>query len=241
MAGNRAALARLRRAADGRPRAARPPGRGRTSRCWWSGARPTGSIPPEHGEAYADGHPRRPARWCSPRPGTCPSSRRRRRLLAAVREFARSAMSRADQRSRSSARTTARVALSGPVRMRILEDGSTTAHRLGMGEITIAPHTAGPPQHRHGQHDEGFYVVSGTVRFTVGDDLVRRAGPHPGHGAARRPAHLRQPRRRAGRAAQHVHPGPVRAVLPRPARHDRRWPAAIRGIIGETMRRYATS
>lgn len=56
----------------------------------------------------------------------------------------------------------------GPVRMRILEDGSTTAHRLGIGEITIAPHTSGPPQHRHAQHDEGFYVVSGTARFTVG-------------------------------------------------------------------------
>jgi quercetin dioxygenase-like cupin family protein len=60
------------------------------------------------------------------------------------------------------------VALSGPTRMRILEDGSRTEHRLGVGEITIAPHTEGPPQHRHAQHDEGFYVVSGTARFTVG-------------------------------------------------------------------------
>jgi mannose-6-phosphate isomerase-like protein (cupin superfamily) len=58
--------------------------------------------------------------------------------------------------------------ISGPVQMRILEDGSTTQHRLGLGEITIAPHTDGPPQHRHAQHDEGFYVVSGTARFTVG-------------------------------------------------------------------------
>ncbi|WP_163513249.1 cupin domain-containing protein [Fodinicola acaciae] len=57
----------------------------------------------------------------------------------------------------------------GPTKMRILEDGSTTGHRLGIGEITIAPHTQGPPQHRHAQHDEGFYVVSGTVHFTVGD------------------------------------------------------------------------
>ena len=61
------------------------------------------------------------------------------------------------------------IALSGPTRVRILEDGSTTSHRLGLGEITIAPHTDGPPQHRHAQHDEGFYVVSGTARFTVGD------------------------------------------------------------------------
>jgi quercetin dioxygenase-like cupin family protein len=57
----------------------------------------------------------------------------------------------------------------GPARIRILEDGSTTAHRLGIGEITLAPHSAGPPQHRHAEHDEGFYVVSGQARFTVGE------------------------------------------------------------------------
>ena len=57
----------------------------------------------------------------------------------------------------------------GPNRVRILEDGTTTGHRLGLGEITVAPHTEGPPQHRHARHDEGFYVVSGTARFTVGD------------------------------------------------------------------------
>jgi mannose-6-phosphate isomerase-like protein (cupin superfamily) len=62
------------------------------------------------------------------------------------------------------------IALTGPVRLRILEDGSTTQHRLGVAEITIAPHTQGPPQHRHAAHDEGFYVVAGTVRFTVGAD-----------------------------------------------------------------------
>ena len=57
----------------------------------------------------------------------------------------------------------------GPIRMRILEGGDSTEHRLGIGEITLAPHASGPPQHRHGAHDEGFYVVSGTVRFTSGD------------------------------------------------------------------------
>ena len=58
----------------------------------------------------------------------------------------------------------------GSTRMRILEDGSNTGHRLGMAESVLAPHTAGPPQHRHAQHDEGFYIISGTVRFTVGND-----------------------------------------------------------------------
>jgi mannose-6-phosphate isomerase-like protein (cupin superfamily) len=57
----------------------------------------------------------------------------------------------------------------GTIHMRILEDGRTTGHRLGIGEITLAPHTEGPLQHRHSRHDEGFYVVAGTARFTVGD------------------------------------------------------------------------
>jgi mannose-6-phosphate isomerase-like protein (cupin superfamily) len=56
----------------------------------------------------------------------------------------------------------------GPDRMRILEDGSTTGHRLAIAETTLAQHSVGPVQHRHTQHDEGFYVVSGTARFTVG-------------------------------------------------------------------------
>ncbi|GAB2701540.1 cupin domain-containing protein [Kitasatospora kifunensis] len=56
----------------------------------------------------------------------------------------------------------------GRARIRILEDGGTTAHRLGIGEVTLAPHSPGPPQHRHAEHDEGFYIVSGTARFTVG-------------------------------------------------------------------------
>ncbi|MFI1256057.1 cupin domain-containing protein [Streptomyces netropsis] len=57
----------------------------------------------------------------------------------------------------------------GTTRMRVLEDGSHTGHRLAVAESVLAPYTPGPPQHRHGRHDEGFYIVSGTVRFTVGD------------------------------------------------------------------------
>ncbi|HEY4458211.1 MAG TPA: cupin domain-containing protein [Pseudonocardiaceae bacterium] len=56
----------------------------------------------------------------------------------------------------------------GPAQIRIMEDGGTTAHRIGIAEITLAPHSDGPIQHRHAEHDEGFYVVSGTARFTVG-------------------------------------------------------------------------
>ncbi|MDJ1134200.1 cupin domain-containing protein [Streptomyces iconiensis] len=59
----------------------------------------------------------------------------------------------------------------GTTRMRVLEDGSHTGHRLAIAESVLAPHTPGPPQHRHALHDEGFYIVSGTVRFTVGDQV----------------------------------------------------------------------
>ncbi|MFF6897140.1 cupin domain-containing protein [Streptomyces hydrogenans] len=58
----------------------------------------------------------------------------------------------------------------GTTRMRILEDGSHTGHRLAITESVLAPHTQGPPQHRHSRHDEGFYVLSGTVRFIVGNE-----------------------------------------------------------------------
>ncbi|MEU9150225.1 cupin domain-containing protein [Streptomyces sp. NPDC048417] len=62
------------------------------------------------------------------------------------------------------------VLVLGTTRMRVLEDGRTTGHRLGIAESVLAPHTPGPPQHRHAGHDEGFYVISGSVRFTVGED-----------------------------------------------------------------------
>lgn len=61
------------------------------------------------------------------------------------------------------------VMMDGVIRMRILEDGSTTGHRFGLAETVLGPHTRSGQQHRHGQHDERFYVVSGTARFTVGD------------------------------------------------------------------------
>ncbi|MFF2848381.1 cupin domain-containing protein [Streptomyces sp. NPDC058001] len=57
----------------------------------------------------------------------------------------------------------------GRTRLRVLEDGSNTGHRIGLAESVLAPHTPGPPQHRHAEHDEGFYVISGSVRFTVGE------------------------------------------------------------------------
>jgi mannose-6-phosphate isomerase-like protein (cupin superfamily) len=58
----------------------------------------------------------------------------------------------------------------GPIQARILEDGTTTEHRLAIAELIVPPHTDGPPQHWHARHDEGFFVLSEAARFTVGKE-----------------------------------------------------------------------
>ena len=68
------------------------------------------------------------------------------------------------------------VLSNGTSQIRILENGEHTDHRLGFAEVTLAPGFPSPLQHRHAQHDEGFYVLSGTIRFTVGQD-EHDAGP----------------------------------------------------------------
>jgi len=62
--------------------------------------------------------------------------------------------------------------LAGPNRIRILEDGSNTGHRIGFLEARLPPGIDGPPQHIHREHSETFYVVSGTMRFTSADQSV---------------------------------------------------------------------
>jgi pimeloyl-ACP methyl ester carboxylesterase/quercetin dioxygenase-like cupin family protein len=116
-------------------------------------------VDPDYGRAFAAAIPGARFQLLTGT-GHVPQIETPRRLLATIRDFgAQVSIVGPDD---------AEVALSGPILMRILEDGTTTGHRLGVGEITIAPHTDGPPQHRHARHDEGFYVVSGTARFTVG-------------------------------------------------------------------------
>ena len=61
------------------------------------------------------------------------------------------------------------VVLPGPVQVRMIEDGSRTAHRLAVAVLTVPPRTDGPPRHWHQKHDETFYVIAGSARFTVGD------------------------------------------------------------------------
>src|SRR5438128_12640181 len=60
----------------------------------------------------------------------------------------------------------------GPIRVRIIEDGSHTGHRLGLIEATIPPGPGGPPQHVHREHDEVFIVTQGKLRFTSGAEPV---------------------------------------------------------------------
>ena len=60
----------------------------------------------------------------------------------------------------------------GPIRARIIEDGSHTDHRLGLIEATVPPGPAQPPPHIHREHDEVFIVTVGKLRFTSGDESV---------------------------------------------------------------------
>jgi mannose-6-phosphate isomerase-like protein (cupin superfamily) len=69
------------------------------------------------------------------------------------------------------------VVLPGPVQVRMIEDGSGTAHRLAVAILTVPPRTNGPPPHWHQKQDETFYVIAGTARFTLGDiELEAPAG-----------------------------------------------------------------
>jgi pimeloyl-ACP methyl ester carboxylesterase/mannose-6-phosphate isomerase-like protein (cupin superfamily) len=124
-------------------------------------------IPVEHGRAYAAAIPG--ARFVLiPHAGHLPQLETPAELRSTIAEFAALFPQRLTRVSVVNPQA-GDVVLTGPLRLRILEDGTTTSHRLGIAEITIAPHTAGPPQHRHARHDEGFYVVAGTAHFTVGD------------------------------------------------------------------------
>jgi mannose-6-phosphate isomerase-like protein (cupin superfamily) len=60
----------------------------------------------------------------------------------------------------------------GPIRCRIIEDGSHTDHRLGLIEVNVPLGPASPPQHIHRKHDEIFIITKGRLRFTSGDQTV---------------------------------------------------------------------
>jgi pimeloyl-ACP methyl ester carboxylesterase/quercetin dioxygenase-like cupin family protein len=125
-------------------------------------------IPVEHGRAYAKAIPN--AQFLLlPEAGHLPQLEAPDRLLAAVWDFARATAREHKADISVVGPADGEPTISGPASVRIIEDGSTTSGRLGMAEIVLTPHAGGPPQHRHARHDEGFYVVSGTVRFTSGE------------------------------------------------------------------------
>jgi mannose-6-phosphate isomerase-like protein (cupin superfamily) len=60
----------------------------------------------------------------------------------------------------------------GPIKVRVIEDGSHTGHRLGLIEATVPPTPAQPPQHIHREHDEVFIVTAGKLRLTSDTESV---------------------------------------------------------------------
>ena len=64
----------------------------------------------------------------------------------------------------------------GALHVRIVEHGENTSHRVGLTEVRLDAGAQGPPQHYHLAHEETFYVVSGLIRFTSGNDTID-AGP----------------------------------------------------------------
>jgi len=60
----------------------------------------------------------------------------------------------------------------GPIRCRIIEDGSHTGHRLALIEVIVPPGPARPPQHIHHEFEEIFIVTKGRLRFTSGEENV---------------------------------------------------------------------
>ena len=65
----------------------------------------------------------------------------------------------------------------GGADFRVLADGSAVDGRWGLVQCTLAPGWSGPPQHLHREHDESFFILAGTVKFTSGlDELLATPG-----------------------------------------------------------------
>ncbi len=61
----------------------------------------------------------------------------------------------------------------GPIHMVVQEDGTQTRETLGVAEFVVPPHAPTPPPHIHHAHEEGFYVLEGTLEFLAGTQTVR--------------------------------------------------------------------
>ena len=56
----------------------------------------------------------------------------------------------------------------------VLLHGEKTGGQVSVTDITVPPHTAGPPLHTH-DFDEAFYMLEGKLIFQVDDALVTKA------------------------------------------------------------------
>jgi len=63
----------------------------------------------------------------------------------------------------------------GQLEIRYLVDG-TASQGLGVFELTVPPGANVPPPHSHALNEEFFYVLEGSLRYTV-DDVSRALAP----------------------------------------------------------------
>ena len=64
----------------------------------------------------------------------------------------------------------------GQLEVRYLMDGTVTGAGVGMFELTVLPGARVPPAHSHRDNEEVVYVLEGTLRYAV-DDEVRDLKP----------------------------------------------------------------
>lgn len=59
----------------------------------------------------------------------------------------------------------------GQLEIRYLMDGIVTGAGVGMFELTVPAGARVPPAHSHRNNEEVIYVLEGTLRYTVDDDV----------------------------------------------------------------------
>ena len=59
----------------------------------------------------------------------------------------------------------------GQLEIRYLMDGTVTGAGIGMFELTVQPGARVPPAHSHSGNEEIVYVLEGTLRYTVDDEM----------------------------------------------------------------------
>ena len=60
----------------------------------------------------------------------------------------------------------------GPIRLMVLEDGTSTRGTMAIAEFTFPPHSLSPFPHIHHAHEEGFYILEGELEFKVDGETI---------------------------------------------------------------------